>query len=174
MPHPHHGKIARLPHLLREQIHSRLRDGQPAKQIVAWLNSLPEVQALLAAAFAARPISQANFSQWKKRSHGHWLLRQEVLAQAPLLLAQSRQLSQAGQGEITDHLATVVSASYALAFQRLGEIMDPIEHWKFLHALCRDVVALRRGDHSVQWLRLHREQLQSLPSASPNPPPSVP
>jgi hypothetical protein len=56
----------------------------------------------------------------------------------------------------------------------LGEIMDPIEHWKFLHALCRDVVALRRGDHSVQWLRLHREQLQSLPSASPNPPPSVP
>jgi hypothetical protein len=56
----------------------------------------------------------------------------------------------------------------------LGEIMDPSQRWAFLHALCRDVVALRRGDHSVQWLRLRQEQLQSLPSASPNPPPSDP
>ena len=43
------GKIARLPHLIRQQINRRLQNGWKARQILQWLNALPEVAALMAA-----------------------------------------------------------------------------------------------------------------------------
>ncbi len=46
------GKIAPLPRAIRDQLNQRLDDGQEAKDLAAWLNSLPEVQAVLAAYFS--------------------------------------------------------------------------------------------------------------------------
>ena len=45
------GKIARLPLAVREELNSRLRNGEPGKDLVLWLNSLPAVQEVLAAQF---------------------------------------------------------------------------------------------------------------------------
>ena len=42
-----HGKIARLPFGIREQLNVRLYDGATAASLVPWLNSLPAVQPLL-------------------------------------------------------------------------------------------------------------------------------
>ena len=81
-----HGKISRLPHHIREQLHFRLRDGQRAKLILAWLNATAEVQQIMAVEFAARPISQRNLSAWKQRSHPAWLLQQAALSQASQLV----------------------------------------------------------------------------------------
>ena len=53
----HNGKISRLPHHVREQVHTRLRDGLPGKHIVAWLNSIPEVRRVLAAIRGENPSS---------------------------------------------------------------------------------------------------------------------
>jgi len=43
------GKIALLPHSIREQINLRLRDSRPASEILAWLDekSLSQMRALL-------------------------------------------------------------------------------------------------------------------------------
>jgi len=41
------GKIARLPLHLREELNTRLRDGQQAKKPVTWLNGLPEVRQII-------------------------------------------------------------------------------------------------------------------------------
>ncbi len=43
------GKIARLPRSIRDQLNQQLDDGRPAIALVEWLNSLPEVQAVLEA-----------------------------------------------------------------------------------------------------------------------------
>jgi hypothetical protein len=69
------GKIARLPHSIREQLNLKLHDGIPAKSILPWLNSLPEVKAILAADFDNRPISKQNLSEWKHGGHRDWLLQ---------------------------------------------------------------------------------------------------
>ncbi|MGA3268466.1 MAG: hypothetical protein ABSE16_16780 [Verrucomicrobiota bacterium] len=45
------GKIGRLPKTILEQLNRRLENGEIGRPLVAWLNSLPEVQALLAAEF---------------------------------------------------------------------------------------------------------------------------
>jgi hypothetical protein len=163
------GKISRLPHHIREEINSRLRDRQPGKPIVAWLNSLPEVKEVLSVSFGGRPIDEGNLSEWKKRHHPAWLLQQAAFAQTAHFLAESRQLAQAGQGALTDHLATFVAARYALATRQLSDQVEESEHWKLLRALCHDVVRLRRGDHLAESLRLQRQLLQMRQHNNPFP-----
>src|SRR4051812_39971876 len=50
------GKIARLPEDLRQELNERLCDGEAGTSLVAWLNGLPEVQAVMAAEFGGVPI----------------------------------------------------------------------------------------------------------------------
>ena len=45
----HNGKIGRLPKAVQEQLNRRLANGEKGGPLVAWLNSLPEAQAVLAA-----------------------------------------------------------------------------------------------------------------------------
>ena len=113
---------------------------------------------MLAASFGGHPISETNLTRWKTRAHRAWLLEQAALGESRRFVSESRQLSQAGQGAITDHLATFVAASYALARQRLSG--EERLQWKYLRAFCHDVAILRRGDHCVQRMRLQRDELE--------------
>jgi len=54
------GKIARLPGDIRAQLNTRLQDGAEGKEIVLWLNSLPEVKEVLVKMFDGRPINDQN------------------------------------------------------------------------------------------------------------------
>src|SRR6266446_6933011 len=54
----HKGKIARLPLAIREQLNRRLQDGEIGRDLVVWLNSAPEVQAVLKAEFGERPVNE--------------------------------------------------------------------------------------------------------------------
>jgi hypothetical protein len=168
------GKIARLPHHIRQEIHLRLRNGEKGRRIVPWLNSIPEVRQVVAAEFGGRPVNENNLSQWKKRSHRLWLLQQAALAESNQFIADSRALARAGEGAITDHLATFVAAQYALARHMLGDDQDERAHFKLLRSLCNDVVGLRRGDHNAERLRLQRQflamRLPNLPSPDPHEP----
>jgi hypothetical protein len=92
------GKIARLPRLIRSELNSRLQDGQEGKQIVLWLNSLPEVKALLAQSFDARPINEQNLSDWRQRGYEEWLARQDLFAQARQLAADWQELQSVAPG----------------------------------------------------------------------------
>ena len=51
----------------------RILDGEPGVRLLAWLNALPEVQAILARDFAGRPINDQNFSEWKHGGYIDWL-----------------------------------------------------------------------------------------------------
>jgi hypothetical protein len=168
------GKIARLPHLIRQELHRRLRDGEKGRRIVLWLNSIPEVRQVVAAEFGGRPVNENNLSQWKKRSHRLWLLQQAALSESNQLMAQSRQLAQAGEGATTDHLASFVATEYALARNMLGDDQDERAQWKLLRSFCYDVVGLRRGDHSAERLRLQRQFLALRPPNLPSPDPYEP
>ena len=56
------GKIARLPESIREQLNQRLLDGVIGKEIVSWLNSLPEVNRVMTELFGGFP--QAFYSAY--------------------------------------------------------------------------------------------------------------
>src|SRR5512136_1469627 len=72
------GKIARLPHDIREQLNRRLQNGENGQRILKWLNALPEVRSILAAEFHNHPISPSNLTEWKKGGYRDWLVAQDA------------------------------------------------------------------------------------------------
>jgi hypothetical protein len=156
------GKIARLPRDIREELNRRLQDGEPGGPLLAWLNPLPAVQAVLAREFGGCAISKQNLCEWRAGGFAEWQARQETLAQARELAADAHEITAATDGRLTDHLATVLAARYAAALAGWnGEVTEEFRRkLRVLRSLCQDIVELRRGDHSGARLSLERERLE--------------
>jgi len=164
------GKIARLPQTIREQINRRLENGEEGKQITEWLNTLPEVTALMAADFDGQPINEPNLSHWKLGGYRDWQEQQEALEAVRRFGADAAELSQATPAaplsqavpgaQLADQLALCLAARLALALQktRPGED-DPaaqLDRWRQFN---KDIALLRKGDHNAQWLRIESGKL---------------
>lgn len=150
------GKIARLPHGIREQLNRRLHDGEEGKKLAAWLNTLPEALTVLAAEFDSQLITPQNLSEWKKGGYRDWQVQQDALAMVQTITADTDALKSASPDPLTDKLALWLVARYAVAAKSLKGTAD----WQRLRELCFDLVLLRKGDHSAERLRLERERLE--------------
>src|SRR5437764_104338 len=73
------GKIARLPHSIREQLNLRLQNNERGKSILKWLNELPEVQTVLKEHFKGNPVGLQNLTEWKQGGFNDWQIRQDAL-----------------------------------------------------------------------------------------------
>jgi hypothetical protein len=153
------GKIARLPAPLREQINLRLQNGENGRDIIAWLNSNDEVKALLAREFGGIEISDDNLSQWKHGGYHDWEMLQATLAETQRIVSEGAELDKVGEQALGDKLAAWMLGRYAVATRKLIENEDDQAAWKLLREVCHDLVALRRGDHFAEWLRIDREKL---------------
>jgi len=70
------------------------------------------------------------------------------------------ELSHAAGAQLADQLAVCLTARIAMALQRTTSAEDdPAKQLRQLRELCADLVALRRGDHNTQWLRIERDKL---------------
>jgi hypothetical protein len=155
------GKIARLPREIREQLNHRLADNEPGGRLLAWLNGLPAVQQLLARDFDGVPLSKQNLSEWRAGGFMRWEAQREMMEQARDLAVDASDLSAVTDGKMSDHLATVIAVQYAALLSGWnGEVTDELrQRLRALHGLCRDVVALRRGDQ--QGARFKLEQVRA-------------
>jgi hypothetical protein len=155
------GKIARLPGDIRAQLNSRLQDGGEGRQIVHWLNSLPEVKEVLAENFDGHPISEQNLSDWRQGGYEEWLARQDILAQAAELADHRQELETVAPGQSpADHLAAAISFRYGAILAAQGLELDEksLTQLKALGRLCQAVVKLRRGDHNAARLKIETER----------------
>jgi hypothetical protein len=157
------GKIARLPREVRNQLNRRLQDGELQTRLVEWLNSLPETQSVLTAEFDGRPVNEQNLSEWKNGGYKDWLFQQEAIELVRHMDADSEELTQASKERVTDLLAHRLAARYVVAAKALsgsnGDGDGEID-LKLLREFCGDIVALRKGDHSAERLKLERERLE--------------
>ena len=153
------GKIARLPRAVRQELNRRIDDGEQGKKLAAWLNALPEVQAIIAAVFGGKPIREQNLSEWKQGGYRDWLAQQEALETVERLGEDAEQWNAEGRPPLTDTLALWLSVRYAVETRRIAEAND-VEGWRLLRELCGDLVELRRGDHSAERLRIERERME--------------
>ena len=99
------GKIGRLPRAIQEQVNRRLENGEKARTLVAWLNALPEVQAVLAAEFAGQPVNEKNLSKWRKYGYKQWLWHQQALA-------MTQEMTSPLSHPVPDQMAGWVTARY--------------------------------------------------------------
>jgi hypothetical protein len=154
-----HGKIARLPKAVRAELNRRIENGEPGKQLVVWLNALPEVQAVVAAEFGGKPVREQNLSEWKQGGYRDWVAQQEALELAERLGEDAAELGAADRPPLTDTLALWLAARYAVATRQVSAA-EGAEGWRRLREFCADIVELRRGDHSGARLKLERERLE--------------
>jgi hypothetical protein len=154
------GKIARLPRAIREQLNRRCDDGEPGKRLVEWLNSLPEVLAVLAAEFAGRPVSEQNLSEWKQGGYLDWQKQEEKRDWVRQLSEDADQLEiAAGDVELSNRLSVVLAAELGQAArQLLEETTDPQERWERLQEILRELARLRREDQKAGHLDLERQR----------------
>jgi hypothetical protein len=153
------GKIARLPLAVRQELNRRLDEGEQGKKLVAWLNGLPEVQAIVAAEFGGKPIREQNLSEWKQGGHRDWLAKQEALEIAARLGEDATEWNAEGRAPLTDTLALWLAARYAVATRRVAETGGR-EGWRLLREMCGDIVELRKGDHTAERLQIERDRLE--------------
>ncbi len=156
------GKIARLPREIRDELNHRLQNGEQGGPLLAWLNALPGVSAVLAREFAGNPVSKQNLCEWRAGGFAEWQARQETLQQARELAADAQEITAATDGKLTDHLATVLAVRYASALHGWnGEVSDEFrKKLRALRGLCQDIVELRRGDHSGARLKMEQDRLE--------------
>ena len=154
------GKIARLPPAIRKQLNCRLQAGEVGKDLIVWLNSLPEAQAVLKRKFSARPISEQNLSEWKQGGYVEWERHEESFALVEQLTDEAGDLTvAANDGAVSDRLATVVAAELAaLTRLMLAETTDPKERWQRLREMLPELARLRREDHKAARLLMEQER----------------
>ena len=171
------GKIARLPHQLRDQLNQRLHNGEPGVDLIQWLNALPEVQALLAEHFNAVPISPQNLSEWNNGGFLDWLATQELLEDAREFAATTAQLPGA-DGELAGSLSRAIIARYAVLLGKMPldgptppDVLDQINLLLRLH---RMTLQVQRRALLAQKERLTKNQTesQSTPAKAPAPAPT--
>jgi uncharacterized membrane protein YccC len=125
----HNGKIGRLPRAIQEQLNHHIQNGEKGRGLVAWLNSQPEAQAVMAREMAA----------------------------------EIGELQPADAPPLTDQMAGWVTVRYLLAVRKLAEKNKGGEpDLKVLRDFLRDVVSVRRGDHSAARLKIEQERLDRL------------
>jgi len=156
------GKIARLPHQIRQELNRRIQDGQPGTELVTWLNSLKKVNAVLKKQFNSQPINAPNLSDWMDGGYRDWLIQQETVDLLHLMQDNSDELTQAAnRTRLSDLLAHRLAARILLLAQRLDQsTADGPPDPRLLAELCANVVALRKGDHSAERLKLARDRLE--------------
>jgi hypothetical protein len=155
-----HGKIARLPRAVREELNKRLDNGESGVKLAKWLNGLKEVKKVLRENFGGRAITADNLSEWKRGGFVEWQARQEALEQAREMSAQAMDLNEATARRLTDNLATVLAARYAKVLSGWdGKVTEEFStQLRALRSMCLDVAELRRGDHNRERVELERDR----------------
>jgi hypothetical protein len=152
------GKIARLPLAIRQKLNQRLQEGEPGRQLVQWLNSLPKVKAIMKAKFKGHPIAECNLSEWKRGGYRSWEADHQALAAVTSLMEASKDLETAHKNRMTERLSLALTARMALEFRRLDSIEDMPEKARLLRELRTSVLAVRRVELRGQKFNLEWEK----------------
>jgi hypothetical protein len=145
---------------IRNQLNRRLSDGEPAKPLAAWLNSLPEVKAVLKAQFAGQPINEMNLSKWRHGGFQDWLQLQEKLGALARFVEEARGLASAVE-DLPADLSCFLAAHFALTARALLQSApDPETRWQRLRQLLPAAARLRQDDHRSRSLTLAEDRFQ--------------
>jgi hypothetical protein len=113
------GKIGRLPEPIRAQVNQRLRDGQPAAEILPWLNAQPQVRKILDQQFNGEPVNDQNLTNWRLGGYADWLRREDKNERLKLLAEHCRQAAESG--------GDVLQGSAAVAGGLLMEVIETLD-----------------------------------------------
>jgi hypothetical protein len=165
------GKIARLPHDVREALNIRLERSERSPQLLAWLNALPVVQAFVQEEFGGEPVSKHNLSRWRLGGFQDWLTRRDFFAQAQNAGDFVAERVENHQKPLADQAADVLAAHYARLIGRWnGECTRDFEAGaRVLNGLSRGVTELQREAHKASRDNFALEKLRETEDSGQGP-----
>lgn len=140
------GKVARLPKVIRDRLNQQLRDNVPGKELVRWLNALPEVRHLVAEQFHGRVITPQNLSEWRQGGYQDWLAHEERRDWARRLDDEAQDLhSDSITQPLMENIASMFEVVLGQAVMRfLDKPVESAEDLKPLMGLSREIAKHRR------------------------------
>jgi len=140
------GKIARLPLAIRQELNTRLQNGEEGRTLVLWLNGLPAVNDVLAAQFKNKPIAECNLSEWKTGGYIDWLLLDQMAPEtrASEVLDMSPDLIADVQGGLTDKMAVLLASRAITELKGHPLSSDSVAEVKLWHELRLTLSSLKR------------------------------
>jgi hypothetical protein len=159
------GKIARLPETVRNEVNRKLEDGLLAKEILAWLNGLPEVQEILARQFEGNPISEVNLTHWRKGGFADWRARRDGEFDIAALRLKIDDVKQGGAPNLPEDISTLLSIGMAKECAKL-HTMPGRDHFERLHELVKSHYHLTRAGLASKQTRLEHQKLYDLINAA--------
>jgi hypothetical protein len=115
------GKIARLPHALREEVNLRLMDGQTSGVILSWLNAEGQAMKVWEAHFEGMAASPQNLSEWRSGGYREWIARREKADNLKTLSSFAVDLAKSG-GHIADGAAAILSGHILEALEQSANL----------------------------------------------------
>ena len=155
-----------MPHVIREELNRRLADGVLGIELVVWLNSLLEVQEILAEQFGGRRITNQNLSVWKLGGYADWVISRESRTELREIMEQGRSLAHAGAGksggDVVGYLGTLLAVELAQTIDRLHKTKNPEARLKIFRKLSMELSRLRFDHYREQKLELKCLQAAGL------------
>lgn len=117
------GKIARLPHALRDEVNRRLLNGETARELLGWLNAQPSAIETWATHFEDAPANPQNLSEWRLGGYKDWLKKRERVENLKTLSAYASELAKAG-GSVSDGAAAIAAGHILEALENAATTED--------------------------------------------------
>lgn len=147
------GKIGRLPPGIRDDVCRRLYANKPASRILPWLNSLPQVRAVLQDLFDGANITSQNLSEFKTGpGFADWIKRQTKIADTKALSSFMMEMARASDGNLTEG-AVAVTAGKLIAKLESADSDD-------LEKIAKAIADLRNTDIDTIKLKQNNRKLK--------------
>lgn len=112
-------KVARLPRDIREQLNSKLDNGELGPTILPWLNALPEVQKIVREQFKGIDVSDQNLSTWRETGYATWQVGQERVHRLRQLSEMAIKMGSSGRD--------LFAGSNAIAAGHIMELLENLD-----------------------------------------------
>lgn len=160
------GKIGRLPFSVRMELHARKREGAPDVELLAWLNSLPEVhEALRGKRFGGKAhrveISDSNLSDYFRPNgpYAEWIKGQEKVEKVQQMSEFALRLANVTGGNISRAGVAIAAGQIIQALEAAAD-EDRVKLAAAAAALCNADATATRADTDRQRLPLQRETVE--------------
>ncbi len=155
------GKIHQIAPEIRDQLNRRLNDGETGVALAEWLNSLPQVQQLIASQFDGFPVTPQNVSDWKQGPYRDWQICQKARHILQSANPDDPELKQLLSGSLADNLAQWLTLRFAAAAHSLASLdeQDPKAELRLLGQFSADVIRLLRSQLSAGRLKVEQQRL---------------
>jgi len=162
------GKIARLPATIREELNRRFNNGSLAKDLVPWLNELPDVKRVMNELFGGRPITEDNLSQWRRGGFQDWLRDEERRVRLCQIMERYEELGpEEGARRSEAHFYQWIAAELMTEFERLSTMTDRDERWKRFQKISQELNRLQRARARASAAALQQAKASQLPHSKP-------